>query len=280
MNNVIVVPVDFSDDSINALEYAIDLANKAGSDIVMVYVVKTSRFDFFKGVESVASKGDFENFQDKYQPSLKGRLSWEVRKGIVADEIIKLSEEQKSWIIVMGSHGVSGLMENWMGSNAFKVVSQSKCPVLTLRGDYKKREVEKIVLPIDNTWASRHKIPNAIDLAKLFHSEIVVLGTYPNNDKEEEFKVRKYVHQSQDVIHKHHVRSHAEYTSGANVAKLTIEFVNNYKADMVAIMTDTDEDISKMILGGYAQYMVHNCPVPLLSVHPNPDLTVKDYKGF
>jgi len=64
------------------------------------------------------------------------------------------------------------------------------------------------------------------------------------------------------------------------VAKSTIEYAVESKADLVTIMTDADEDIAKMILGGYAQYMVHHCPIPVLSVHPNPDLTVKDYKGF
>ena len=170
MSNRIIVPVDFSEDSVNALEYAVEIANRAGSDIIMVYVVKTGRFDFLRGVETVANKGDFENFQEKYQPVLKGKLSWEVKKGVVSVEIINLAEEQKAWLIVMGSHGVSGLMENWMGSNAFKVVSLSKCPVLTVRGEFKKRSIENLVLPIDNTWASRHKIPAAVEMAGLFGS--------------------------------------------------------------------------------------------------------------
>ncbi len=280
MSNRIIVPVDFSEDSVNALEYAIEIANRAGSDIIMVYVVKTGRFDFLRGVETVASKGDFENFQEKYQPVLKGKLSWEVKKGVVSVEIINLAEEQKAWLIVMGSHGVSGLMENWMGSNAFKVVSLSKCPVLTVRGEFKKRSIENLVLPIDNTWASRHKIPAAVEMAGLFGSSITVLGTYPPNEKEEEFKIHKYVHQSQDVLLKHHIKNKAEFVSGSNAAKVTIEYAVKSNADLVAIMTDTDEDISKMILGGYAQYMVHHCPVPILSVHPNMDLTVKDYMGF
>jgi len=280
MSNKIIVPVDFSEDSVNTLEYAIEIANKAGSDITMVYVVKASRLDIFRGVETVASKGDFQNFQEKYQPMLKGKLSYEVKKGSILNEITNLAEEQKAWLIIMGTNGASGLMESWVGSNAYKVASLSKCPVLTIRGDFKKRTIDTIVLPIDNTWASRHKIPAAVEFAELFGSTITVLGTYPPKEKEEEFKVRKYVHQSQEVIAKHHVKSKADYLSTSNVAKSTIEYAVESKADLVTIMTDADEDIAKMILGGYAQYMVHHCPIPVLSVHPNPDLTVKDYKGF
>lgn len=275
--NKIVVPVDFSEDAVNALEYAIEFANRSSSDLVMVYVVKTGRFDFMRGVETVASKGDFEEFQLKYQPKLKGKLSWEIRKGGVSSEIINLANEIDAWMIIIGSHGVSGFMENWLGSVAFKVVSQSKCPVLTVRSDYKKRDVEKIVMPIDSSFASRHKIPATMELALVYGALVNVVGTAPKDDKEEEFRIKKFVHQSEEVLHKHHVRTTHDMVYGQNVAKIALEHAINTGADLIAIMTDTDEDLSKMILGGYAQYLVHNSPIPILSVHPRNDLVVKDY---
>ncbi len=277
MNNKIVVPLDFSEDSVNALEYAIEFANRSDSDIIMVYVVKTSRFDFMRGVETVASKGDFEEFTHKYQPLLKGKLTWEVRKGGISSEIIALANSVEAWLIIMGSHGVTGFMENWIGSNAFKVVSQSKCPVLTVRGDFKKRTVNNIVMPIDNSWASRHKIPSTVDIAKIFHASINILGTLPKDDKEEEFKIKKFVHQSEEKVHKSLVKTSVSFVSGGNVAKMTVDHAIASDADLITIMTDADEDLSKMILGGYAQYMVHHSSIPILCVQPKADLTVKDW---
>jgi len=275
--NKIVVPVDFSDDSVNALEYAIEFANRTDSDIIMVYVVKTSRFDFMRGVEAVASKGDFEEYIARYQERIKGKLTWEVKKGSIAQEIISLATSVNAWLIIMGSHGVSGLMENWIGSDAFKVVSHSKCPVLTVRGDYTSRDIKNIVMPIDNSYASRHKIPATEDVAKIFNATVNILGTLPKDDKEEEFRIKKFVHQSEEVLHKHHVKATVSFTSGNNIAKLTIDHAVATKADLIAIMTDADDDLSKMLLGGYAQYMVHHSPLPILSVQPKTDLTVKDW---
>jgi nucleotide-binding universal stress UspA family protein len=63
----------------------------------------------------------------------KNKVQTFIRKGVVDDEIIKFAEEKKVDLIVMGTHGRTGIELTILGSIAEKVVRKAKCPVLTVK---------------------------------------------------------------------------------------------------------------------------------------------------
>lgn len=273
----IIVPLDFSDDSVNALDFAVSIAKKTSSEIVMINVIKTSRFDFFKGVENVATKGDFETLINKYG-DFKDKIHYKIRKGKVYREIVEQAIEDKAFLIIMGSHGISGFEEVWIGSNTFRVVSEAPCPVFTLRKEFTKRNIEKIVLPIDTTFESRQKIPMTVEVAKLFDAEIHIRGVCTNEVDNELVKVKKYVLQTAEVINKQGVTKIVDsVVEGKNKSKLVLEYANEVQADLISIMTEQEEDFSLNLMGSYAQYMVHHSNIPILASHPREDLVVKTF---
>jgi nucleotide-binding universal stress UspA family protein len=273
----IIVPLDFSDDSVNALDFAVSVAKKTDTEIMMINVIKTSRFDFFKGVENVATKGDFETLISKYG-DFKDKIQYKIRRGKVYREIVEQAIEDKAFLIIMGSHGVSGFEEVWIGSNTFRVVSEAPCPVITLRKEFQKRSIDKIVLPIDTTFESRQKIPMTVEIAKLFDAEIHVRGVCINEVENELVKVKKYVAQTREVIEKQGVSKIVESVAeGKNKSKMSLEYANQIGADLVSIMTEQEEDFSLNLMGSYAQYMVHHSNVPILACHPREDLVVKTF---
>ena len=270
-------PLDFSDDSVNALDFAVSVAKKTDAEIMMINVIKTSRFDFFKGVENVATKGDFETLMNKYG-SFSSHIQYKIRKGKVYREIVEEAIESKAFLIIMGSHGVSGFEEVWIGSNTFRVVSEAPCPVITLRKEFQKRSIDKIVLPIDTTFESRQKIPMTVEIAKLFDAEIHVRGVCINEVENELIKVKKYVSQTAEVIEKQGVRKIiTSVVEGKNKSKMALEYANEVNADLVSIMTEQEEDFSLNLMGSYAQYMVHHSNIPILACHPREDLVVKTF---
>lgn len=273
----IIVPLDFSDDSVNALDFAVTIAKKTDAEIVMINVIKTSRFDFFKGVENVATKGDFETLISKYK-DIADRISYKIRKGKVYREIVQEAIESKAFLLIMGSHGISGFEEIWVGSNTFRVVSEAPCPVITLRKEFQKRTIDKIVLPIDTTFESRQKIPMTVEIAKLFDSEIHIRGVVINEVENELIKVKKYVAQTREVIEKQGVSKIVDsVVEGKNKSKMALEYANEVGADLISIMTEQEEDFSINLMGSYAQYMVHHSNVPILACHPREDLVVKTF---
>ncbi|MCF8388360.1 MAG: universal stress protein, partial [Bacteroidales bacterium] len=161
----ILVAIDFSDCSVNALEHAITIAEKAKADILMVWVNKPeSAKEINEGkpenLQYEVNKR-FNNLKNKYRSVLGGgKLLTKVRDGKVYKEVVAEANEWGADMIIVGTHGASGFEEFWVGSNAMKIVSSTSIPVITIRGGVDiGRELKLIVLPIDSTPETRQKVP-------------------------------------------------------------------------------------------------------------------------
>jgi nucleotide-binding universal stress UspA family protein len=120
----IIVAIDFSECSINAFLHALSIAQHCSNDLILIWVEKPSsekdKFEKQAGDPSREVKKQFEELILKYQPELKGKISYKLRKGTVYKEITKEAKESKATLIIAGTHGASGFEEFWIGSNANK----------------------------------------------------------------------------------------------------------------------------------------------------------------
>ncbi len=269
----IIVAVDFSKWSNFSLKYAIKIANIIEADIQMVWVDKAAsaksvymnnKFNYIKEVNK-----KFEELVSKNQKKLiKGRLEYKIRKGKVYEEIANQAKYSDAVMIIAGTHGASGFEEFWIGSNAYKIVAASTCPVITLRDGYCYLEsTSKILLPIDSTIETRQKVPFTAKFAKLIGAEITVLSLYPSLVKEVKDSVDNYTKQAAKFLKDENVSysiSKAEVSS--NVADTVIKFVKDNKIDLISIMTEQETSTSSLWLGSYVQRIVNHCPVPVLSI--------------
>jgi nucleotide-binding universal stress UspA family protein len=141
--NVIVVPTDFSDHSLRALAYAIGLAEKFDSNIKMLYVnepaLQVSDMAWvgvdersLKDEHVMESKHRMEEIIDDQFPADLNATA-EVRSGDAVEEIIHFANDVNADLIVMATHGRSGLSHILMGSTAEQVIRKAPCPVLTLK---------------------------------------------------------------------------------------------------------------------------------------------------
>lgn len=140
----ILYPTDFSDPSACALKYAAEMAKKFGAELVLLHVLldESQMVSFYlpqltvknlsKDMEDGA-RAKMEEFI-KETDTLDGiSYSTEMVKGIADDEIVKYAKENDVDMIVIGTHGRTGLEHVIFGSTAEKVVRSSPCPVLTVR---------------------------------------------------------------------------------------------------------------------------------------------------
>ena len=157
MSKIILVGVDFSDCSINALEHAVTIARKAKTGISMVWV---NHLDYSKEIFSVEPQNieaevtkRFAALVKKYQYHFHGeKIEYYIRKGKVYKEICKLSDELDAFLVVIGTHGSSGFEEFWIGSNANRTVASCHKPIITIRNVVDiAGDLKKIVLPLDNS---------------------------------------------------------------------------------------------------------------------------------
>jgi len=275
MNKTIVVGIDFSDCSINALEHAITIAQKARSGITMVWV---NHLDYSKEIFSVEPKELIKEVEDrfnelikKYKNQMFGQpLSFIIRKGKVYKEVCEASEELDAFMVIIGTHGSSGFEEFWIGSNANRVVSNSKRPVITIRGGIDvERNLNKIVMPFDSTKETRQKLPIVGLLAKYFNSEVHIIGVFTSSLDDIRYRIRNYVAQAEDYFKENGVKYTVAFLEADNITEMSLNYASKIQANLITIMTQQETELSNLWLGTYAAQMVNHSPIPVLSIHPD-----------
>jgi len=138
----ICCPIDFSDASRAAMEVAADLARRGGGELVLLHAYPIPGYTFPDG-SVVASPRMMQELADgaerhleegkKDAEALGARVTTAKAIGEPASEIVAFAEEQRADIVVLGTHGRTGLEHALMGSIAERVVRKAHCPVLTVR---------------------------------------------------------------------------------------------------------------------------------------------------
>ncbi len=139
----ILVPIDFSDHSKNALRYALLLAEQFGGDLHLIYVVEPTIYPADLGFGQIVLPEVEGELRDRGRAELKTLIEREiggrvkatlsVRTGKPHQEILLGAEEHNADLIVVATHGHTGVEQILFGSTAMRVVRLAKCPVLTLR---------------------------------------------------------------------------------------------------------------------------------------------------
>lgn len=138
----ILVPIDFSDYSKNALKYAVEFAKKFSSKLILIYVVEPIIYpaDFSMGQVAIPSTDiDIQNRADEELKKLANEIKNDVevetliKTGKPFVEINETAKEKDIDLIIIATHGHTGVEHLLFGSTAEKVVRKAPCPVLTLR---------------------------------------------------------------------------------------------------------------------------------------------------
>ncbi|HSQ65741.1 MAG TPA: universal stress protein [Polyangiaceae bacterium] len=142
----LLVPVDFSDTSNLALDYAVDLAKALGGKVVVMHAYELPVYGFPDGA-LVATVEIATRIMNGAQAGLAALLEKRkdkgveitsvLRQGVPWDEVHSVAEEVKADMIVIGTHGRGGLARALLGSVAEKIIRTSTRPVLTIRGPHK-----------------------------------------------------------------------------------------------------------------------------------------------
>ncbi|MGH8067830.1 MAG: universal stress protein [Candidatus Entotheonellia bacterium] len=137
----ILIPIDFSDYSDQALRWGVSLAQKYGARLLLLHVIP----EVLEEVSARESAGEQlmidltaeveAHLHEIARQGLKEGLAVDVRvaDGEPADAILRMARQEKVDLIVMGTHGRTGLSHLLLGSTAEAVVRAAACPVFTVR---------------------------------------------------------------------------------------------------------------------------------------------------
>jgi nucleotide-binding universal stress UspA family protein len=273
----IIVPLDFSDESLNGLNLALMLAKKTGANIQLIHVIgkNISANKELLETESQLVKIKFEDIIEKCNEkgNINCNLKYNIKEGQIFKEIAGLAEEFEDPITVLSTHGASGFEDLFIGGNAYKITSHSRNPVITVRRSKIPSNIDNIVLPLDITFQTREKVPYTVELAKVFGSKIHLLTIRLSNLKSIEKKLHQYADQVASYLDSHKILYTVEHLHGSNLTDLTIDYSQSVDADLISIMTEQEKSASNLLLGNFAHQMINKAFIPVLSF-PNYHLRI------
>jgi nucleotide-binding universal stress UspA family protein len=268
----ILVGIDFSKNSIHALEYAIQFANKVEANITLLWVNNTASSEYIFDDTLIEIKKEkrlnleklIEQYQEKLSP---GKLSFKLRKGKVHLEVATQAKQINADLIVAGTHGVSGFEEYWIGSNAYRIVTHAPCPVITIRFDFPfKDKINKILLPIDSSQETKQKLPVTIEIAKNYNADIHVLAMYSTPIKSLQRRVDNHAIQVKEILNKEGINCVISSVEADSLTNATLNYAQENNADLIAIMTEQETTTANIFLGPFAQQLINHSAIPILSL--------------
>ncbi|MBN1416188.1 MAG: universal stress protein [Bacteroidales bacterium] len=275
----ILIPTDFSDLSESALRVGIAIARRQNSSITLLHVVDMFTYlepaelflpDFRSTPDLVLTMKDrLEELSSKIQKDTGIPITGIVLDGQPADRICRYAYEENVNLIVMGTHGTSGLREFFIGSEAFRVVKNTTCPVLTIPGNWKKTEFEKVLFPIRITTGAIDKYFYSRPIIEKNNSELILLGLTEKKRPGDLKKLTILMDELKIRLHNDNVEFHTVLSACEDFPEKVIEVAKDYKTDLIVLTANLDYNFKAYFVGPYSQQIINHSRLPVLSVKPS-----------
>lgn len=274
----ILVPVDFSSTSKLAMADASFIARLFKADLFLLHVIDINNIDaklYYPALEQPDKTAITELAQKKLTNLAKSvhngygiKVQTTLQFGTPFKEIIRMVSANHFDLVVMGTHGLSGLDELFLGSNSQKVTTLCDCPVLTIRKRSSKKGFSSIVLPIDDSTHSREKVNFALLVAKPFGSKIHVLGLHKKGTVTDRNKFEIKIASIKNLVEKAGLPLECTIQEGEHLAEAAMIYAKKVKADLLVTLTGHESRYTGIIPLISARHIVNHSTIPVLSIQP------------
>ncbi|MDP3463075.1 MAG: universal stress protein [Bacteroidales bacterium] len=281
--NSLLIPVDFNEQSMIALEQSYNMAKLLGYEIVLLYVIEES--DLLSGLFSGDQNQEmFMKINEKLEEtaaevSVKSGVNVTplLSRGKVSATILKVAEDYNSRFILMGTNDSAErlrLDKNQIGANTSRVIRQSRIPVISINGKHHYNGCRSILLPLDLTKETRQKVTYAIEMAKLFSATIKVLSVlWDKNDKDIINQLQNQLLQVKNFIEEVNIHCQTEIVEieegSAGLGSTILDYARKQgDIDLVIIMTQQENRLVEFFIGSAAQQIIRQSEIPVMSIIP------------
>ncbi|CAN5558153.1 hypothetical protein BH10BAC1_BH10BAC1_07840 [soil metagenome] len=286
--NKILVPIDFSEQSLIALEQSYNIAREYDAEITLLHVIEEVGMftKFFSHEQHDELKINVQKELDKLAANVSKKakivVNTLVGKGSIYEKIAEVAELINATMIVMGTNGDDGKKKRFIGSNALRVARESSVPVITIKGKHHRKGCKNIVLPLDLSKETREKVTKAIELSRLFGGATIrVVSILFTTDEFVVNRLTRQLGQVKTFLEKEKIECTAEIIKGIRgeetLAENILEYAAKVEGDLIMIMTQQEVDFTQYFIGSSAQEIINHSKIPVLSIRP---LHKKDTTAF
>ncbi|MUP44538.1 universal stress protein [Gramella sp. BOM4] len=269
----ILVPTDFSDQAEKALKVAAQLAKKFDGEIYLLHMLELplQLIDPVGGSSHNLPEAIFfmklahQRFAKiMKEPYLEGIKVYEtVEFHRAFDGIMEIGKEKNCDLIVMGSHGVSGFQEMFIGSNTEKVVRHSEIPVLVIKNGLEDFEIENFLFATDANPEHKHTLKKALQFATTIQARLHLLFVNtPNNfltSAEAQQRLREYTSDYDPSDFEIHIYN------DISVEKGILNFAKKINSGLIGISTHGRKGLAHFFNGSISEDLVNHSSRPVVT---------------
>ena len=272
MDNRVLVPIDFTDITENALKYAIGAARAVNSGVALLHIIEKPELQ-------PEAEDKLNAMIYKYNHANIPMKSY-TKVGKIFEGIGEAADELNAGLIFMGTHGMKG-MQFLLGSHAMRVVTHSRIPFIITQDRIPKNDnIDSIVMPVDLGSEEKQILSAVIRAAKTFNAK-VHLFVAKRNDEFHENAVSRNVAFAKRYLGEHEVEHTTTRAISADEydAQL-IRFADSIDADLIAIVNHREDGIKNLFGAGFDQNIITNkAKIPVLIMNTKDMTAVNDIFG-
>jgi nucleotide-binding universal stress UspA family protein len=302
MYKVIMVPTDGSGFDREAIRVALRIAERTDAKIKLVRVLATGSFFGIAAAaegtaiaaEVVKSERD-RALSELYALAAECRatssadISVDLHAGPVAEVLEGYTRRNEVDLIVISTHGRSGISRLSLGSVTDSLIRHTTIPILVVKPptSYLNPQVmegfKRIVVPLDGSTLAEQILPRVLTLAKLEEAEITLLNVLlPHSYSQKEIPdsnlpwwdedislAQTYLFRIAGKLRRNGVAVTTDIVIGENVASAIGDFARREKADLIAIATHGRGGLARMLRGSVADAVMHSSRLSMLVFKPD-----------
>jgi nucleotide-binding universal stress UspA family protein len=273
----LVVPTDFSSVSVNAMNYAVDMAQAINAGIVLlhVYNVPVSFTDPPVSPVTTISVEEMKRTSEERLQELKKNLVTvtagkvevftEARLGDTIEELTSICKSVEPLAIIMGSHGATGLERMIMGSTTLTAIRQLRCPVIVVPPGTTYHGIKKIGLACDfENIVQSTPVEYIKNIVREFGADLYVLNVQDidQDDLEDTIMDTAYLDAMLEDVRPKYVQ-----LTGKDVVESINSFAEHNNLDLVMIIPKKHRFIDSLLHKSKSKELISHAHIPIVSIH-------------
>lgn len=271
----IIIPIDFSEHLEYALQTAAKLAKKYDAELLALHMLEMSDImltasDGLQNQKTAfflqLAEQKFENFLKKdYLEDVK--VTPIIKHFKVFSEVNDVAIKQEADLIVMGSHGASGLKEYFVGSNTERVVRNSNIPVLVVKNNVPDVNFDVIAFACDFSEETIKPYLNAVKMFSKVDTKLYLVHVNLPSDKfksslEIEKRVVNFFTKAEKKLDK---MKDVHYVSDYSVEEGVLNCANKIGADLIVMPTHGRKGLAHFFEGSIGEDVANHSTLPVIT---------------
>jgi nucleotide-binding universal stress UspA family protein len=288
MIGTVIVPLDGSELAEQVLPYARAIAEKSNVPLQFVRVVAED--------DPASEREEARTYLRQQAEAIGDRVQISVRMGDPGEQIVKAAEEANNPLIVMATHGRTGLRRIFSGSVAQHVVRESGAPVFLVRRETKERQdslVGTVAVPLDGSVYSEAALPYAKEMARDFDADLLLVRVAETSQVYGMLTPEPVGVASAEAINEltaqliQEAQEYLEKTAAAlrqegfNVKTETLEgfpadqllaLERTVPVNLIVMATRGRSGLGRIVFGSVAERVLQNGTTPILMIKPSGEV--------